>query len=272
MTEHQTSRRTPGTAGRSDDPRGGDRPRDGEPDAASPRGDGRRADGPRVAGLLLAAGGGRRLGGRPKALLPHDGGLLVERAAAALRAGGCDPVHVVLGAGADRVRARAALPGCVLVEHPGWAEGMGTSLRAGLASLATPAAVPGGPVAVLVMLVDQPGVGAAAVARVRGAYRSPASLAAASYDGRRGHPVLLGTGHWTAVAEQATGDRGARAYLAEHRAEITLVDCSGLADPGDVDTPGDLWRLTRSGEELPAERGREPGEGPGRGPGGEPAR
>ncbi|MGC3002962.1 NTP transferase domain-containing protein, partial [Streptomyces sp. G35A] len=66
-------------------------------------------DGPAVTGLLLAAGGGRRLGGRPKALLPHRGRPLVEHAVRVLRAGGCERVHVVLGAGADEVRARARL-------------------------------------------------------------------------------------------------------------------------------------------------------------------
>ncbi|MYW10849.1 NTP transferase domain-containing protein, partial [Streptomyces sp. SID2563] len=56
-----------------------------------------------IAGLLLAAGGGRRLGGRPKALLEHRGRPLVEHALRTLREGGCGPVHVVLGASADEV-------------------------------------------------------------------------------------------------------------------------------------------------------------------------
>ncbi|MYS11359.1 NTP transferase domain-containing protein, partial [Streptomyces sp. SID6041] len=61
---------------------------------------------PRVAGLLLAAGGGRRLGGRPKALLTHRGRPLVEYAVGVLRAAGCEVVHVVLGASAGLVRER----------------------------------------------------------------------------------------------------------------------------------------------------------------------
>ncbi|MFD7636914.1 NTP transferase domain-containing protein, partial [Streptomyces sp. NPDC059873] len=67
---------------------------------------------PVIAGLLLAAGGGRRLGGRPKALLTHRGRPLVEHGARALREGGCGPVHVVVGAAAHEVRGRAELPGC----------------------------------------------------------------------------------------------------------------------------------------------------------------
>ncbi|RDG35509.1 nucleotidyltransferase family protein [Streptomyces corynorhini] len=201
---------------------------------------------PPVAGLLLAAGGGRRLGGTPKALLAHRGRPLVEHAARALREGGCAPVHVVLGAAEREVRDLAgpagrpggALSGCVLVGNPRWPEGMGTSLRAGLDSLAGTGAG-----AALVLLVDQPGIGAAAVARVVAAYRGPRSLVTASYGGRRGHPVLLGSAHWAGAAADARGDRGARGYLKAHEGEISAVECGDVASPYDIDTEEDLWRL-----------------------------
>ncbi|MCU8594097.1 nucleotidyltransferase family protein [Streptomyces sp. A13(2022)] len=203
-----------------------------------------------VVGLLLAAGGGRRLGGRPKALLEHRGQPLVEHAVAALRAAGCARVHVVLGARADDVRARAALDGCVLVDNPEWEQGMGSSLRAGLASLAgtgsgTRAGTGSGTGtgAALVSLVDQPGIGAPAMARVRSGYRDERSLVSAAYAGVRGHPVLLGAAHWAGVAATATGDRGARAYLREHEAEIALVECGDVARPYDIDTEADLVHL-----------------------------
>ena len=197
-----------------------------------------------MAGLLLAAGGGRRLGGRPKALLSHDGRPLVESAVDALLVGGCDPVVVVLGASADKVRAQAELPGCVLLDNPDWQEGMGSSLRTGLQQLAMmgPQYEPGAD-AVLVLLVDQPGIGSTAVARVRAAYRSPASLAAASYEGERGHPVLLGNEHWAGVTATAEGDRGARRYLRARADLLDLVECSDVAVPTDIDTPGDLAKL-----------------------------
>jgi CTP:molybdopterin cytidylyltransferase MocA len=193
---------------------------------------------PPVAGLLLAAGGGRRLGGRPKALLAHRGSLLVEHAAGALLAGGCGPVHVVLGAASEEVRRRAELPGCVLIDHRGWTEGMGSSLRAGLTSLARTDAR-----AVLVALVDQPGIGADAVARVVAAYRSADSLASAAYDGERGHPVLFGCHRWVEIAADARGDRGARDYLRAHEREITLVECGDVARAYDIDTEDDLSHL-----------------------------
>ncbi|MFC4498022.1 MULTISPECIES: nucleotidyltransferase family protein [Streptomyces] len=196
-----------------------------------------------VAGLLLAAGGGRRLGGRPKALLTYHGRPLVEHAVGVLRAAGCTRVHVVLGAAAEAVKERARLDGCVVVENPEWEQGMGSSLRAGLASL-TGLASPTGPRAALVSLVDQPGIGPAAVRRVLAAYDGEHSLAAAAYDGRRGHPVLFGSAHWAGVAASAGGDRGARAYLKEHGAAVTLVECGDVARPYDIDTPEDLTRLT----------------------------
>ncbi|MFG2497847.1 NTP transferase domain-containing protein [Streptomyces sp. NPDC048441] len=193
---------------------------------------------PMIAGLLLAAGGGRRLGGRPKALLDHQGRPLVEHAVRVLREGGCTRVHVVLGADADVVREKASLPGCVLIDNPEWEEGMGSSLRAGLRSLSGSDAS-----AALVSLVDQPGIGPTAVARVYAAHRSPATLAAASYEGERGHPVLFGADHWAGIAASAVGDRGARAYLKEHASEITLVECGDVARAYDIDTPADLIHL-----------------------------
>ncbi|MFI5684368.1 NTP transferase domain-containing protein [Streptomyces sp. NPDC051636] len=191
-----------------------------------------------IAGLLLAAGGGRRLGGRPKALLEHRGRPLVEHAVGVLRAAGCERVHVVLGARAEAVRERARLAGCVLVDNPEWERGMGTSLRAGLDSLAGTGAR-----AALVSLVDQPGIGPQAVARVLAAYRDERSLVSAAYDGVRGHPVLLGATHWAGIAARATGDRGARVYLKEHSGAVTLVECGDVARPYDIDTEADLVHL-----------------------------
>ncbi|MFF1545405.1 NTP transferase domain-containing protein [Streptomyces sp. NPDC058291] len=196
----------------------------------------RRGD--QVVGLLLAAGGGRRLGGRPKALLAHRGRPLVEHAVGVLRAAGCARVHVVLGAAADLVRERARLDGCVIVTNPQWEQGMGTSLRAGLGSLAGTGAR-----AALVCLVDQPGIGPEAVGRVLAARVDASSLVSAAYDGVRGHPVLLGAAHWAGVAATATGDRGARAYLREHAEAVTLVECADVARPFDIDTPDDLTYL-----------------------------
>ena len=192
------------------------------------------ADAPRPVALLLAAGGGRRLGLGPKALLPYRGRPLLEHAVAVLRDGGCTRVVVVLGAGADEVLARTGLDGCQVVRNPDWESGMGSSLRAGLAAL--PSDAP----AALVALVDTPGVGPAAVARMLTAHQQGARLAAAAYGGRRAHPVLLGAEYWAEAARGAVGDAGARALLAAHADELTLVECGDVARPDDIDTP-EAW-------------------------------
>ena len=172
--------------------------------------------------------------GRPKALVELDGEPLVRRALRVLRDGGCAPLVVVIGAAADEVR--AVLPSDVLVvTEPGWAEGMGASLRAGLAALA--GSVPTPPAA-LIHLVDLPGVPADCVARV-GARCAPGLLARAAYGGHPGHPVLIGRLHWTLVSEAATGDAGARDYLAGNPA-VQLVECGDIANPSDVDTADQL--------------------------------
>jgi CTP:molybdopterin cytidylyltransferase MocA len=182
-----------------------------------------------VGGLLLAAGAGRRLG-RPKAAVEVGGQRLVDRGVALLRKGGCRPIVVVLGA--ERVEVADAL----VVDNPDWRSGMGSSLRAGL--LALPAETE----AVVVALVDQPLVGAAAVGRLLAAYDGGSAVAVATYGGQRRNPVLLARWAWAEVAELAVGDVGARAYLAAHPDQVVEVPCDDVGSPDDVDTPADLTR------------------------------
>ncbi|MFI6063878.1 NTP transferase domain-containing protein [Micromonospora sp. NPDC051227] len=186
-----------------------------------------------TAGLLLAAGAGRRYG-RPKALVELDGEPLVRRAIRLLGDGGCAPVHVVLGAGADEM---PDLPGAVPVRHERWSDGLGSSLLRGLASL--PAAVP----AAVVVLVDQPLLSPVAVRRVRTAYADGAAVAVATYAGRPGHPILLTRRTWPLLSGCALGDRGARDLLRDRPDLVVEVPCDDVGSPADVDTPADLLRL-----------------------------
>jgi CTP:molybdopterin cytidylyltransferase MocA len=192
-----------------------------------------------TAGLLLAAGAGRRMGG-PKALLRDGRGVpFLDRAVGTLLDGGCDTVTVVLGAAADAARRLldeagwTADPAVDVVVGPDWAEGMGASLRTGLSALLT-----GGATAALVTLVDLPDVDAAVLRRVAAAGSGPGALVRATYDGRPGHPVLIGREHWAGVASTARGDRGARDYLQVQGA--TPCECGDLASGRDLDRPGDL--------------------------------
>ena len=185
------------------------------------------------AAVVLAAGGGRRYG-MPKALVEHEGSLLVERAVRTARAA-CDVVLVVLGAQAVDVWRTADLTGATVLANEDWETGMASSLRTGLDGLR---GFPGTVDAALVTLVDMPGMTPEALAAVA-AHAAPDALAVATYDGVRAHPVLLGRDHWAGVIATATGDEGARRYLVERSAagKVVEVDCTGLADPADLDVP-----------------------------------
>lgn len=165
--------------------------------------------------------------GMPKALVREDDGTSwLRRSMTVLRDGGCDPITVVLGAGA--AEARLLLDGSVETVIAGdWAEGMSASLRAGLGVL-------GDAGSCLVSLVDLPDVGADVVRRVAGLGADPGVLARAAYDGEPGHPVLIGRDHWAGIVDTAAGDRGARDYLAAH--DVLLVECGDLATGADRDT------------------------------------
>ena len=177
-------------------------------------------------GLLLAAGAGRRMG-RPKALV---GTWLVD-AVGRLRDGGCARVVVVLGASAAEAQALLVGEDVEVVVAGDWDEGMGASLRTGLAALTRDTDGE----AALVTLVDLPDVGADVVARLLARPVDTATLARAAYDGTPGHPVLIGRDHWAGVVASARGDRGARAYLDEHEVEVGLVECGDLASGRDLD-------------------------------------
>ncbi|WP_148574073.1 nucleotidyltransferase family protein [Nocardioides caldifontis] len=194
-----------------------------------------------AAGLLLAAGAGRRMG-RPKALLTdEDGrplaGTVVER----LREAGCASVTVVVGAAAEEATALLRAYDVEVVVAQDWATGMGASMRRGLEALAGSRAT-----AALVTLVDLPDVGAPVMARVLGEWRAAGSresaLLRATYAGRPGHPVLIGRTHWPALRETLEGDAGARRYLADHAGEVVAVPCDDLATGEDVDRPEQLRR------------------------------
>lgn len=182
-----------------------------------------------VAGLVLAAGAGTRFG-QPKAPVVVDGERLVDRAVRVLAEAGCDPVVVVLGAWVGHVE------GAEVVVNDTWPEGMGSSLRQGLAHVRDETDAD----AVVVTLVDLPGLTSPAVRRVIDA--SPhAPIAQAAYDGERGHPVRLARGLWDDVISVAHGDEGARAVL-RARDDVVLVEVGDVATGADLDAPEEPTR------------------------------
>jgi CTP:molybdopterin cytidylyltransferase MocA len=198
----------------------------------------------RVAGILLAAGDGTRLG-QPKATVELVGATLAERGVRLLRDGGADPVLVVTGA------VPVELADAVAVHNPDWLSGMGSSLATGLRALGGGAADGSGqapvvsdPVAAAVIaLADQPLIGAEAVQRLIAAYHAGATVAVAAYDGKPRNPVLIAAVHWPEVLSMAAGDTGARPFLRAHPDLVTLVECGDVGRPDDIDTPEDLARV-----------------------------
>jgi molybdenum cofactor cytidylyltransferase/nicotine blue oxidoreductase len=184
----------------------------------------------RIAGIVIAAGGGRRVGG-PEALLLRGDTTLVDQAVETVMEAGCGPVVVVLGAAANLVRTTASLDGAKVLVNKAWGTGLGSSLRMGLEALGEDAAE-----AAVVMPVDMPGVTVEAVRRVA-ALPYPDALVCATYGGLRNYPMLFGRRHWAGISTLAKADVGARPYLLAHKDEIVDISCDAVADGARVDSP-----------------------------------
>jgi nicotine blue oxidoreductase len=159
---------------------------------------------------VLAAGASSRFGGVKQRILLEP---VLER----VRASSVDDVLVVLGA--HDVESSAPTVQC-----PDWKRGRGASLRCGLGELGDDVET------AVVVLADGPNLSPAAIDRVLEVRReSGAEIVAATYDGNRGHPVVLDRAVWDRIP-----DEGARPLPA------LLVPCDDLGSPGDVDFPGEL--------------------------------
>jgi len=159
---------------------------------------------------VLAAGASSRFGEVKQRILLEP---VLER----VRSSSVEDVLVVLGAHELETSART-------VHCPAWERGRGASLRCGLQALDDDVQ------AAVVVLADGPNLSPAAIDRLLEVWReSNAEIVAATYDGNRGHPVVLSRSVWEQIP-----DEGARPLPA------LLVPCDDLGAPGDVDSPGDL--------------------------------
>jgi len=182
-----------------------------------------------TAAILLAAGGSSRFRAPGSKLLAEFRGRpLVQWAMLAASNSGCDEVAVVDGA-IDL--AHVALGELTLLHNPDWSDGQATSLQMGLDWARGRAHSQ-----VLVGLGDQPLVTSSAWEMVRLA--PPAPIVAATYQGRRGHPVRLSEAVWGLLPRDQ--DFGARELMRTHPEMVMEVECPG--NPGDVDTVEDLER------------------------------
>ena len=190
------------------------------------------------AAVILAAGASTRLG-QPKQLVCIGGEPLLVRTVRLAREAGCEPVVVVIGFEAQRMReALAGIP-AVIVENHGWQSGMGSSLRFGVAALAQ--VVPGSS-AVLLLVCDQIALSAGFLNELRRVHElSEKPITAAHYAGRAGVPAIF-TARFFPELLKVEGDRGARAILERHAAEVALVEFEdGVID---LDTPEQLRHLS----------------------------
>jgi molybdenum cofactor cytidylyltransferase len=191
-----------------------------------------------IAGLILAAGGSRRLG-RPKQLEPWGGdttllGTVIETT----RGFGLDELWVVLGSELERVMAEVDLSGCGVVDNPEWEEGLASSLRVGLDALTRMSKAD----SVLIVLGDQPGVDPAVVAAlIEKKKRAKAPAIVPKYRYAWGNPILVDRTLWPRLIS-LSGDEGAKRLLQAHPEWVEEVWVESLP-PRDVDTASDVRDL-----------------------------
>jgi len=192
----------------------------------------------RVGGVILAAGEAKRFGAQ-KLLAPIDGRALVEHVIEAANGSSLDDVVVVVGADADKVT-RVAMGRARAIQNPDFATGQSSSLQAGLRALARDLD------AAVVLLGDVPGVTPALIETLLARHRETGAPAVASrWNGSLSPPVLLHRDLFGA-AMALRGDVGMREVLAG-RSDLVLVDVTDdLGALGDVDTPEDHTRISRS--------------------------
>lgn len=194
-----------------------------------------------VTGLVLAAGGSRRLG-RPKQLLPYRGTTLLGATLTRARACHLDQLLVTIGGAADEVRSQVDLEGCEIVENTSYGAGCSSSISAALG------AVDARSDGLVLLLGDQPGV---TVAAVRGlvATADGSPLGVCRYDDGRGHPFWFGREVFGRLAT-LHGDKGVWKLLESGLHPVVEVPVDGPV-PLDVDTEGD-YRALLALDELPA--------------------
>ena len=187
---------------------------------------------PRIAALILAAGQSRRMGRINKLLEEIDGAPMVARVVDAVISSRTDPIFVVVGHEADRVRAALAGRDLQFVDNPAYAEGLSTSLKHGVAAL------PQDGDGVLVCLGDMPRIDAAEIDALIEAFDPAAgrSICVPTFDGKRGNPVLLGH-RFFAEIQEISGDVGARQLIGAYPDLIVEVAMDGDGVLLDIDTP-----------------------------------
>lgn len=191
----------------------------------------------RTAALILAAGASTRLG-QPKQLLRLGGESLLRRTARLAIAARCAPVFVVLGYAAERMRPELDGLSATVIVNEQWTEGMGSSLRCGIAAL-TQSHPP--PHAVLLLVCDQPRLTAEHLQTLLHRHETGSSpITASFYAQRDGVPAVLAASLFPGLLA-CTGDRGARDLI---RSQADTVQRVPWPDGElDLDRPEDLAKF-----------------------------
>jgi molybdenum cofactor cytidylyltransferase len=198
----------------------------------SPRAGTQAPSAPRIAAIVLAAGKSSRMAPANKLFVEIDGRSLLAHAVDAAAASQAVATIVVVGNEAARARAALGNRNVTVVDNPNFADGLASSLRAGLA------AVPADCEGAVVLLADMPGVTGAHIDRLIAAY-SPAdgrAICVAARNGKRGNPVLWAR-RFFAEMQTLDGDQGARSLVRRHEDAVCEID---MPDDGvlvDLDTP-----------------------------------
>ena len=173
---------------------------------------------PRISGVLLAAGSSSRMGGPNKLLLALEGESLVRRAAKRALAAGLDPVIVVLGHEAERVRDELAGLAVVPVLNLNPARGVNGSLRTGIST------VPADAAAAIVLLADMPFVTEEMIRGVAERFRSSgAPLVVSAYGGVQAPPTLYGRALFSEILALGDGEGGGKTVVARNLSRAQLV-------------------------------------------------
>ncbi|MCB2054034.1 MAG: molybdopterin-binding/glycosyltransferase family 2 protein [Geminicoccaceae bacterium] len=211
------------------------------PTRPQPRGRPDRPDGRRLAAVVLAAGQSRRMGPRNKLLIEVDGKHMVAHAVEAAREAGLDPIVLVTGHQAAAVEAAAGGPGVRVVHNDAYADGLSTSLKAGVAAL--PDDIDGA----LICLGDMPRVDAALIRRLVAMFKPTEgrAIVVPTFAGKRGNPVLWST-ELLAEMQGLEGDVGAKHLIGLHEEAVVEVESGDGAGLLDIDTPEALDAYRRS--------------------------
>jgi len=194
----------------------------------------------KIAGIVLAAGRSSRMAPRNKLLEPVEGEPIVRRVAEATRASGASPILAVTGHEAAAVTDALRGLNVISVVNPNHADGLSTSLRAGLRAL------PPGIDGALILLGDMPGVEVSVLRSLMLAFTSESVICVPVRDRRRGNPVLWGRRYFAEMMK-ISGDAGAKPLMARHEAHVIEVEVETNSIFADVDTPVDLVQIRQPG-------------------------